>query len=84
MSPHRFLRRLVSNRPASAERRGQSKDDREGYQVKSFEQPDEVAGPAGAAAYLDFGRPFTISDSARTARGRTSEEHWAMEVHENH
>lgn len=46
-----------------------------------FAQPDEVAGPANGAAYLDYGRPFTISDSARTRKTRTMDEMWATALH---
>jgi hypothetical protein len=47
-----------------------------------FAQPDEVAGPASGAAYLDYGRPVTISDSARTARTQTQDEMWANALHQ--
>jgi hypothetical protein len=47
-----------------------------------FARPDEVAGPPSASAYLDFGAPHTISDSALTAREQDQEEAWATAVHE--
>ena len=90
MSRYRHSRVQRSNQQAPADTQGQVADAATlPDEVKSvdqlakkygFAQPDEVAGPANGATYLDYGRPFTISDSARTRR-RTSDEMWADELH---
>jgi hypothetical protein len=93
MSLFSILAQLVPSRPSvAAPQVPRQNTHRDRPQVKSLDQlarkygfaePDEVAGPASAGAYLDYGHPFTISDSARTGRRRTTEERWAAEVHES-
>jgi hypothetical protein len=92
MSRYRFWGARAARRRAPAGARARLASAVTGpYEVKSvdqlakkygFAQPDEVAGPANGAAYLDYGRPLVISDSARTGRERAEDEMRANKLYE--